>query len=215
MMPDRPVLRIGSAGVTAAAMVQAGEPLTVAAVFERSFYCRDAADRWLCVLRDDLEPGPLHALAADWPARLGDRVLEGHTFAAAGRGVLATSTCVLDFRGYTPWHPPPFPPLRQELLRASLPRLRHAMREAAPPDTLAGVMVGRFHTDTQDDGWQQTVLAAVAHGVEKLTRWFASPGGDSLQDAVTALVGLGPGLTPTGDDILAGTALTLHAVGKT
>ena len=47
-----------------------------------------------------------------------------------------------------------------------------------------------------------------------LSRWLASPRDHPLQDAVQPLVGLGPGLTPTGDDILAGTLLALHALDR-
>lgn len=215
MTPAPHSISVRSAGSTAATMLQSGSPLTVAAVFERSFYCRDSDDRWLCFLRDDLEPGPLHALATGWPEQLGDHVFEGQTLAAAGRSILATPTFTVEFSEFLPWQPTTFPPVNPPLLRDALLRLRQAMRRLAPPDTLAGQLVGCKNSHETDDGWQKAVLAETSRGLDMVTRWLASPSDDSLRDAVQALVGLGPGLTPTGDDILAGTLLTLHALRQT
>jgi hypothetical protein len=44
-----------------------------------------------------------------------------------------------------------------------------------------------------------------------LTGAFPKPSAEQLQDAVTALLGLGEGLTPQGDDVLAGVLVTLAA----
>lgn len=47
-----------------------------------------------------------------------------------------------------------------------------------------------------------------------LTRALEAPGSTDVQDAVTALLGLGPGLTPQGDDVLAGLLVGLAAVPR-
>lgn len=206
-----PTIRVHTAGATAAAILSKSAPLTIAAVFERSFYCRDAEDRWFCFLQDDLEPGPLHALSADWPERLRECVFEGQILAPHGRDCLRTPTFAVEFGTLKQWQPPPFPAVNPPLLRDAQLQLRQAMRTLAPPATLAGFLVG---CDQPDDEWQKNVLAETSRALDALKRWFASPDGQSLQDAVKALLGLGPGLTPTGDDILAGTLLTLHALGQ-
>jgi hypothetical protein len=46
-----------------------------------------------------------------------------------------------------------------------------------------------------------------------LDRWLGSPRG-RVPDTVYALVGLGPGLTPSGDDYLGGAMVALRALGK-
>jgi hypothetical protein len=52
--------------------------------------------------------------------------------------------------------------------------------------------------------------AAYAAGLDALARWRA---GRSPVEACRALIGLGPGLTPSGDDALGGAAIALHVFG--
>jgi hypothetical protein len=63
--------------------------------------------------------------------------------------------------------------------------------------------------------------AATATAVADLTRALSVPSvprsvahDGALADPVRALVGRGPGLTPTGDDVLAGALVTLRALGE-
>ena len=53
--------------------------------------------------------------------------------------------------------------------------------------------------------------------IARLTSWLSDPaaadrGGVNLLDAICGLVGLGPGLTPSGDDLLTGAVLLLDAL---
>ncbi len=208
------IIRVRCAGVTAAAVLEGRVPLTVAAVFDRSFYCRDGADRWLCFLRDDLEPGPLHALATGWPERLGDHLGEGQTLAATGHDCLSTSAFTVDFGGFQLWQPPPFPPVDRRILRDALVRLRQSIQTLAPADTLARRVAGG-EAGTEAESVQQTMLTEASRGVALLRQWLTGADDAVLDNAVQALVGLGPGLTPTGDDVLAGTLLALHALENT
>ena len=50
------------------------------------------------------------------------------------------------------------------------------------------------------------MLRRASDGVHRLRRVFTSPAGDDLEAPVHDLVGLGPGSTPTGDDLLVGFA---------
>ena len=50
--------------------------------------------------------------------------------------------------------------------------------------------------------------------LRSLTRALEAHGSADVQDAVTALLGLGPGLTPEGDDVLAGLLVGLAAVPR-
>lgn len=204
-------IRVTSAGETAAALLHGGRPLSVAAVFERSFYCRDADDRWFCFLQDNLEPGPLHALSTSWPAKLGECVFEGQTLVPQGPGRLVSPTFAVEFGAMRRWSPPPFPPINPPLLRDALHRLRQAMRRLAPPHTVAGQMVG---CALPQDEMQKTIVTATSHALALLRQWLALPEESTPGEAVHELMGLGPGLTPTGDDILAGTLLTLNALGE-
>jgi hypothetical protein len=47
--------------------------------------------------------------------------------------------------------------------------------------------------------------------LEALERWLA---GNAIEAEAQSLIGLGPGLTPSGDDYLAGMLIALHALGR-
>jgi hypothetical protein len=77
---------------------------------------------------------------------------------------------------------------------------------AVPPARLAGAV--RWLTGRVADPLDAPGRAAVAALVEALAR------GDRPDPAVARLLGRGPGLTPTGDDVLAGALVTLAALGS-
>jgi hypothetical protein len=107
------------------------------------------------------------------------------------------------------WRPPAFPPPNPLALRRAIPRLREAMRISAPEGTVAGLATG---SRRPGDAWRRAMAEEALRAMAALARWLASPREYSLRNAVRNLVGLGPGLTPTGDDNLAGTLLALHAL---
>ncbi len=53
------------------------------------------------------------------------------------------------------------------------------------------------------------------HGVAKLRAAVADPSAGTCEAAVKGLLGLGHGLTPSGDDVLSGALIMLHALGRT
>ncbi len=77
---------------------------------------------------------------------------------------------------------------------------------AVPPARLAGAV--RWLTGRVADPLDAPGRAAVADLVESLSS------GDHPDLAVARLLGRGPGLTPTGDDVLAGALVTLSALGS-
>lgn len=89
------------------------------------------------------------------------------------------------------WSPPPFREGRIDLA------------DAKPPDEgFGGLVIGRHNA-----------LAAHAQpALEAIDRWLA---GHSLDTAAEGLVGLGPGLTPSGDDYLGGVLVALRAARRT
>lgn len=206
----RPNLRVHTAGEWAGAVLRGGMPLEVTAVFDKSFYCRDAADRWLCFLRDGLEAGPLHALCGGWPASLGECVSPGQTFAPDRPDFLTGPGLHIRHDHFTEWRPPEFPRTDWPAIRRVIPGVRDAIRLSAPPHTVAALVVGAGGVGND---WRRTAAQEAVRGLAMLSGWLASPAAGTPDSAVQALLGLGPGLTPTGDDILAGSLLTLHALG--
>lgn len=95
------------------------------------------------------------------------------------------------------WTPPPAP----EHAVPDLDALRAAARGRVPPEGL-GCLVVDEHNGLS--GHAQPALDAI-------DRWLV---GNALADEAAMLIGLGPGLTPSGDDFLGGVMLALHHVRR-
>jgi hypothetical protein len=160
----------------------------VCAVFRRSFYLRVPgprhAGRFVCVGDASLGRGPLNALV---DARLGK-------FRAPGLGEtirVATQGCRL-------WQPP-VP--GNTVGAADLAALREAARGRVPEEGLGGLILGSYNG--------LSIHAQPA--LEALDAWLA---GNALAAQAEALIGLGPGLTPSGDDYFGGMLVALRACGR-
>jgi hypothetical protein len=178
----------------------------VRAVFERSAYV-ELGSQWLCVGGSGLGRGPLNALVGvndalhGWLAALqpGERVA-GSWPRFKGGGV------ELDFASAVRWHPAkPALPIDRECLARGVVNVRSAARSRVPADGL-GFLVGVVASSGP--------LACIGRDASRALRdWLANfrcPPPPSLG----ALIGLGPGLTPSGDDFLGGALVALHAFGK-
>ncbi len=79
--------------------------------------------------------------------------------------------------------------------------LQYAARGRVPREGLGGLIVGAHNSLS---GHAQPALDALEH-------WLI---GNALHDDAQGLIGLGPGLTPSGDDYLGGLLIALHALGR-
>jgi len=210
--------KVDSGGARALALLRAESPCRVAAVFKRSFYLQSKG-AMACLGAPEIGAGPLNALIAaprgmNWLAsglRVGTRCRRGtDTLYLGERFVLST-------RGAALWRPDPAPisPDPVAVTRA----LRHlglACAECAPAEGLARlVLLGR--APTRRTGIEALASAPMAASRLWLETVFGGAGMD--QDGndlswVEALAGLGPGLTPSGDDYLGGLMIALHALGR-
>lgn len=103
----------------------------------------------------------------------------------------------LDLSAARTWSPTPLPATASPELRA----LRAAAKGRAPREGLGGLTVDAHNVLS---GHAQPALDAI-------DRWLV---GHSLDDEAQALIGLGPGLTPSGDDYLGGVLIALHQFGR-
>lgn len=126
--------------------------------------------------------------------------------AALGRGPL--NVLVSDFRmpalgervcvsmqNASVWQPP------LNALNAELSRLRDAARSRVPAEGLGCLVIGAHNALS---GHAQPAL-------EALERWLV---GNALAEEAAQLIGLGPGLTPSGDDYFGGMLVALRLAGR-
>jgi hypothetical protein len=97
----------------------------------------------------------------------------------------------------TLWQPPP----ALNALATDLEGLRRAAAGRVPLEGLGGLIVGTHNA--------LSVHAQPA--LEAIDRWLV---GNALDNEIEQLVGLGPGLTPSGDDYLGGVLIALHHLGR-
>ncbi len=88
-----------------------------------------------------------------------------------------------------------------------------ARRWIPRPDWESLAPVPRFWAFLQDTLSQHPLPSYLLPAFERLKQALHQPDPSGLIDAASALAGLGPGLTPTGDDVLAGVMLRLHLMG--
>ncbi len=160
--------------------------------------------------------GRLVTVASDAAGGLPDGINVGSVFAprdaglAPGMAVIVEGGSLviggivgLDLRGATPWSPTLHP------ISVAAPGL--AARAAAAA-LAARPLRGGFTRGPVASEWSFPSRAWTA--VENLTAALRDgAGATEITDAGRSLIGLGPGLTPSGDDLLVGLLATLHALG--
>lgn len=182
----------------------------VIATFERSF-CLDAGDALITVACGSLHDGPFNILVAVPPAargftdlgvtigqhwtRTSDRRLQGTGLTIATDGAAA----------WMPRRPPSR--LDQRRLIEGCRILRQSASVLYPEDGLS-----RLALFADASPLSATERAAVLP--LRALRGTMTSGGADVDDAAIGLLGLGPGLTPSGDDLLAGAFLTWHWLGE-
>lgn len=206
--------QIDAVGVCAARALRDGTRGTVGAVFERSFYII-IGGQWICVVPRGGGLGPLNAQcresdlgkAIKRPLRVGDAVV------IANKTVRIDPALSFAFDRAAIWRPA-FPPAwdAHSLARG----LAHLSQEIAsrtlPPEGLASLL-------TRADGEHLNAVAAAAREpLEALRKMVmaAAGHGDFSPDvsALIPLLGLGPGLTPSGDDTIGGALIALRMLGQ-
>lgn len=196
-------------GVDADAALHRGRPGVIAASFARSCYVR-FGDDWVCIGHADIGSGPLNV-----PCR-GDSLPDWRALAPPGGGArVAGDALLLDERvqvvlaGAPVWRAPRRPRWTDATLARGLAGLARRSPADLPTDGLAGLLQPGPRA-------QGPVARAALPALAQLHAWIARPGGGPSMagDIARSLVGLGPGLTPSGDDFLAGCLVALRLAGR-
>jgi hypothetical protein len=179
--------RITLIGTAAFPLLASGGACRVVAAFERSFYIERG--------REGGSDGPVACVG-------GPSIGAGPLNAVLGREIAAVpvvggSFAAGDLREVRLWAPP--------AMRDAIRGLDRA-RVRAPAQGLGGLL-----REGHPEG--DLLLRRARPAVDALTTWLADPAG-ALPETVVQLIGLGPGLTPAGDDLLAGALIALHGAGR-
>jgi uncharacterized protein DUF2877 len=180
----------------------------LAGVFARSLHLEAEGD-FLCIGDAGICKGPLNAIVdiADW-TRVAPRLPTAGGEAYIGAGSIEVRGRVFGTAAASIWRPPSWPRrARGEDLDAALDLLARRAREQAPADGIIRIVVGSV--DEPGSPFELVARPAVRQMRDWLTARLSM-----LQHgpAPVGLLGLGPGLTPSGDDLLCGALVALHAI---
>lgn len=215
MTDRRRATPIGRCGVIAREILRDEGETRVVAAFARCCYL--ACPRGIvCIGEPSIGAGPINVDVVlpdglSWLS-LGIGVDdEGSTL--GGRTTLGDSLVVDAASGVT-WAPPPPPPFDAGRATVGLRALRARARAILPPGGLSRLVLG-----ARGEPYSDPLLRAASGPIAKLEASLpgllagGSWGRDALR-AATLLLGLGPGFTPSGDDVLGGLMLALTAGGR-
>ena len=182
---------IASVGARAARLLDQHPTWTVEAVFDRSFYIR-GADEFICVGEASIGDGPLNAVL-----RSGSKLPHLDVGHAVSLGISTAEV----------WRVPAW---STRTYLVAFEQVQHviqlALREAPLDSFTHAVFSAREPT---------TALARRAlAGTRALRNGLKSGNTAKLDEAVSLFLGLGHGLTPSGDDALSGALMMLFALRK-
>ncbi|MFV0368326.1 MAG: DUF2877 domain-containing protein [Hyphomicrobiaceae bacterium] len=179
------------------------------AVWRRSFYVR-LGGQLCCIGSDAIGNGPRNVIVSaatdvDWR----DYVALNSP-GTIHEGTLELGLARIRFKKAAVWHPPTIPEWTPLTLRSGLEHFDHVIRRVQ----LLHEGLGCYITSDQHENNYNHTAAAAAPTIQAIANWFRD--GHSLSQApeFANLLGLGPGLTPSGDDFLVGVMVTTHSLGK-
>jgi hypothetical protein len=180
----------------------------IAAVFDRSLYAA-FGDDWICIGAKAIGSGPLHVLCEGIAAV---RFSLGQEVVVEDSAILAGDVRLTGLDAAPVWSPKPSPDWTPETLRAGILAVDDAWHAAPAEEGLAASGCPQLPVAPSN------VLAAAVPGIAALRQLIeAGLRGDKAAPAdkekIVGLIGLGPGLTPSGDDFLAGALLALASLG--
>ncbi len=212
----RAALNVVRLGPVAAEILSHNGDAEVAAVFDRSATIM-TQHGFVTLGGELLGNGPLNVLLSqsvgvlDW-LRLGiAREAKGKV--VSGRLHIG-DTCALSCATAPVWQPPPWVTPTRAGITQSLAAVRAKDHTYWPSEGLSRLVItGRADTSDRSAKAATPIFADLVRLLPPaIATECATP---ALVRAATLLVGLGPGLTPSGDDLLGGLFLTLSALNRT
>ncbi len=176
----------------------------VVAVFERSFYAV-INGIWICVGQTGIGSGPLHLLGDfHWPGlAVGDAVRVADSVLWVGGVPLARLASAFV------WEPGAAPRWSEHSLRRGLRAVDDVWNGDLTAEGLAIVGSECFPREPS------ALVRAAVPGLAALEQVLAGAADDvDHGSGLGSLIGLGPGLTPSGDDLIGGALIALASLGR-
>lgn len=218
-------IQVVSLGSMALSSLFRNQEWQVIATFGRSFYCRDNRDNIICIGQAEIGQGPftlLCSVGSFWPVTIlanGSSLrFRNHQLLLEGDGV------IFDLHGASVW--------RKSLstingsgekLLSDITWIAGKALCDAPPQSLGMVISSFFPLNLHKSGRLSCSLTEALHTrfVEATSRVchlpVLLPSGKlnpSFGEGLVRLIGLGPGLTPSGDDFLGGIVMGLYKADR-
>ena len=193
----------------------AGDLGRVIAVFQRSCYVEAPDGMLFCVAGHRLGRGPL-TLGVELPSRWtlgGLGVAEGTTLVRQGEDILLARRLVFCIRDAKVWQPPKiteFAIIAE--IRSRLSALTARLQPLLPTQGLAPLVphtAALARGNLPEVNHASTVVKLAKQRVSELAGGLLIGNSRRIDRAVQGLLGLGPGLTPSGDDLLGGLMVAL------
>jgi hypothetical protein len=207
-------LPIQLAGCVASRILDNARRGRVVALFDSSFYI-ETEDGFVCVGNQSLSPCPLNLVTTappgtNWSAS-GMRLDQNVNI--SNKAINVGNRFTFPVSGIRNWSPALLPSWRIADLEYGLECFRKACRNYAELDGLGFLPVAGCRPEQTFDtrGAAQRPIAVLREWLRALLR---NPDNNSRLDlnAVKPLMGLGPGLTPSGDDFIGGVMLALNTM---
>jgi hypothetical protein len=205
-------MMVNGMGVVAARALRDGARGKVSAVFERSFYVT-IGGQWICVVPKDGGLGPLNVECRE--ASLAGTIKSlrvGDAVSVQNKSLRVGATLALSLENAKEWRPVPPGDWNRDSVKHGLENLRAVIgARELPQEGLAALLV--------DSSARLNAVAEAARGPMRdfqamLQKAIANSGSSLEVGKLTLFIGLGPGLTPSGDDALGGALITLHVLGE-
>ena len=187
----------------------------VSALFKSSFYVK-SGDGFICIGNQNLRPSPLNVITSapcsmDWSAS----GLKLNDPARFSNGILRIGNrLTFSFAGADQWQPDPLPAnWHAGQLQRGLATIRLATQQRNLHEGLAAVINLKNNYRPKN-----SICKAAAKPIDGVQAWLLKGFSNSERptmlnpEIIKPLIGLGPGLTPSGDDFMAGVMIALHAL---
>ena len=211
---DQTIAALSMSARVARAIRQEGWTGEIMAVHPHSVYVTDEDDEIYAIVRQPLGNGPLNLVIPAEPAHLFNGLALGTSLASTGVTLGVGDGITIGLDAAVVWESKARAVLAADgaLVERSLAVLCREVSQRAPAESLARLLP---HLDDEDlpEPLDQVPHFPRSHAlISGLAESLAQRDRRRLKVVTSSLAGLGPGLTPAGDDFIAGVLLSLALV---